>query len=103
MISDSEFLKNNEEMLEKMKNGEIEGDKINTGIGSFMMCIFRDENYDAIPLFFDFLSFKTGKDYTEEKNVVDVCLKEGLNEFEEYEAKIMNSPLGALLSAMCDG
>ena len=91
-----EFIKDNEELLRKIRDGKIPNSHIKTAIGSFIMCIFeKDMMPNVIPLFFSFISSQTGKDYSEEVNLVEECYKSGMNDFENF---VMIKLLGMAIS-----
>lgn len=100
-----EVYENNQGLLRSLENGDIPNDKINCECGSFFRLVFRREEEDCIPLFFDFLAWKTGKNYSEELDWVQECCAEAKIKYEEFEEKIEENPLAMLLMAMmkeCD-
>ena len=92
-----DFVGRNTEFLQKIKDGEIESDRLDGGFGSFLLCLFDDENHDAIPLFFEFLAWKTGRDYSVESEWVQKCLEKSSESYEEFEEMVMGNPLTTLL------
>ena len=96
----SMLVERNEKFLEKLKNNDFPEERIPTGVGSFFMNVFEDE--DAIPLFFDFLSWYTGEDYSNEVEWIQECLEAGHKEYEKFKEEIEEHPLMGLLLAMCD-
>jgi len=81
----SDFIERNEKLLSQIRDGTVPKNEVKTAIGSFIICIFDDENMPKqIPLFFSFISSQTGKDYTEEVNLVEECYNKGMKDYGEY-------------------
>ena len=96
------LLKNNTALLQDLKDGSMPDKLVDESVGSFFMCLFKEEEEDCIPLFFDILSWYTGEDYSTELEWVQTCLAEGHKEFEKFEEKIEDNPMLKLLMALCD-
>ena len=96
-----DFNERNVKFLERLKNGEISEDKIPTGVGSYLICIFEDDKHDSVPLLFDFLSWKFDKDYSEECKWVQECLDAGMSEYLKFK-EMMRNPLFFLMAAMME-
>lgn len=98
----SDVVERNRRFLERIKAEDVSEDKIATGVGSFLMLLFNDEMENGIPLFFDFLSWYTGEDYSNELEWVQECLESGNKQFEEFKEMIEEHPLMGLLLALSD-
>ena len=82
--SEKMLVENNKDMLEKLKNGEIQNEDM--AIGSFFMCIFGTE--ELIRLFFEYLEWKFDTSYAEATEWVCDCRKEGIKAHDEFVGKI---------------
>ena len=98
----SDVLDRNKKFLEKMTRGDVPESEIPTGVGSFLMILFREELWDCIPLFFDFLNYYTGEDYSNELEWVQECLDAGKKEYEEFKKRVEEDPLVMLALALSD-
>lgn len=97
-----QFLENNQELLQKIKDGEMDEYLINRNVGSFFMCLFEERHWDCIPLFFEFLTWYTGENYSNECEWVQESLNKSHEEFEEFEKMVDENPLLKLLIALSD-
>ena len=92
------FIDNNESILQNLDDGKYSDKEEKEAVGSFMMVLFQNEYWEAIPLFFYFLSHKTGRDYSDEIEWVSECLEAGQKSYESFTNDPMRMLFAALLS-----